>query len=98
MRQKYDYIQDPGHGWLKVPLADLPASFHPTPYSFKDSTYAYLEEGCDYSAFMRLVPAFDVLEVIVRDFNRNRERFPRFQESASTLESAERAWARKGGE
>jgi len=71
----YHYIQDPGHGWLRVPLTDLPEVFHPSPYSFKDATFAYLEEDCDLSAFVALVPSFNVREVLVRSFNRNIERF-----------------------
>lgn len=75
----YEFISDPGHGWLKVPLADLPKGFHPSQYSFKDSQFAYLEEDCDASAFHALRPGFDVREVYVNNFDRNRKRFAAVQ-------------------
>lgn len=72
----YDYIQDPGHGWLKVPLGDLPDGFRPTQYSLRDTRFAYLEEDCDFGAFAKLVPPFEVREVMVARFGRNKRRFP----------------------
>lgn len=76
---KYEFIIDPGHGWLKVPLADLPKDFKPTVYSFKDSTYAYLEEDCDALAFIKAA-GLDSATCIsktthVDNFNRNMARF-----------------------
>lgn len=79
----YEFIVDPGHGWLKVPLADLPEGFEPTEYSFRDGDFAYLEEDCDAPSFVRLIgldlhsPTDWCRTVLVEDFNRNRPRFAR---------------------
>ena len=51
----YDYIQDPGHGWIKVPMMDLIVSGvmgKITPYSYYTKTHAYLEEDCDADLLM----------------------------------------------
>lgn len=54
-----DFIIDPGHGWLKVPLCVLDQwGLLPqiTPYSYirlgVRQSFAYLEEDCDASVFM----------------------------------------------
>ncbi len=44
------FIFDPGHGWLKVPLAEivgLGIEEQITPYSFIEGDFAYLEEDVD---------------------------------------------------
>ena len=71
----YEYIQDPGHGWLKVPLKDLPQGFRPTSFSYYDTRFAYLEEDCDFGAFKQMVPPFDFTEKQVREFDRTKARF-----------------------
>jgi hypothetical protein len=51
---KLDFIQDPGHGWLKVPrklLYELNIEHKISGYSYQRSAYVYLEEDCDYSTF-----------------------------------------------
>ena len=51
---KLDFIQDPGHGWLKVEkalLIKLAIADKISPYSYMRGAYAYLEEDCDYSTF-----------------------------------------------
>ena len=48
------FIEDPGHGWLRIPLTDVAAlgiQDEITACSFIDGEYAYLEEDCDYSIF-----------------------------------------------
>jgi hypothetical protein len=53
----YTKFNDPGHGWLEVPIADLmfvdlaPSDF--TPYSYRRGQYLYLEEDCDASKFIK---------------------------------------------
>lgn len=50
----FDFISDPGHGWLKVPhrlLAELQIADRITTYSYSRGEFAYLEEDCDYSIF-----------------------------------------------
>jgi hypothetical protein len=47
---------DPGHGWLAVPVADLidlgiHESISPYSYISRDKVTVYLEEDCDMSAF-----------------------------------------------
>jgi hypothetical protein len=47
---KFDYIQDPSHGWVKVPIALLKRfgiADKITPFSYRRKAYAYLEEDCD---------------------------------------------------
>jgi hypothetical protein len=51
---KLDFIQDPGHGWLKVPrklLHELNIEHKITHYSYQRADFVYLEEDCDYSTF-----------------------------------------------
>lgn len=85
------FIEDPGHGWLRVPLADVAAlgiQDEITPYSFIDSDYAYpsaalrtsLEEDCDYGTFMNAcqaqnVPIPDMKTEYVSYFDRSQASF-----------------------
>jgi len=56
MRTTFDFISDPGHGWLKVNTRDLfalgltPADF--SSYSYRRGDDLYLEEDCDASLFI----------------------------------------------
>jgi len=50
---KYD---DPGHGWLQVPLTELDRlniTFQISVVSYRKGEFAYLEEDCDMSRFLR---------------------------------------------
>jgi hypothetical protein len=52
---KYTFFEDPGHGWLKVPmteLVDLGVAGMITSCSYRDDTHAYLEEDCDMTSFL----------------------------------------------
>jgi hypothetical protein len=54
--RKYRFFEDPGHGWLEVPRADVVASgVNISRYSYYDpaTDRAYLEEDCDAQAFMK---------------------------------------------
>ena len=54
MQKVFDFISDPGHGWVKVPhalLAQLMISKQITTYSYMRGAYAYLEEDMDASTF-----------------------------------------------
>jgi hypothetical protein len=56
----YNFFADGGHGWLEVPLEDVRAVGvwdSITTCSYVKSNYAYLEEDCDASAFVRAVRA-----------------------------------------
>jgi hypothetical protein len=51
----YNFIEDPGHGWLQVPITEL--TFlgiidKITPYSPKVGSFMYLEEDCDAGLFL----------------------------------------------
>lgn len=50
----YDFISDPGHGWIKVPrkqLDDLNIADKITRYSYQRNGHVYLEEDCDATTF-----------------------------------------------
>jgi hypothetical protein len=52
MQTTFNYYQDPGHGWVKVPMAlldQLSIRDKITPYSYRKGDNAYLEEDCDLS-------------------------------------------------
>ena len=51
---QYKYFQDPGHGWIEVPVAELrrlKIDGDILPYSYRNGHFAYLEEDCDASAW-----------------------------------------------
>ena len=75
---KYTFITDPGHGWLRVPLAEI-RGLAISSYSFRDANYAYLEEDQDAPTFMRAkgLTFNDVVELRVPYFNRDRQRIGR---------------------
>jgi hypothetical protein len=46
----YLYIQDPGHGWVRVSLKEiirLGIAEKISTYSYQNGQYVYLEEDCD---------------------------------------------------
>jgi len=46
---------DPGHAWVKVPVAiltELKIADRITRYSYRKGAYAYLEEDCDLATFV----------------------------------------------
>ena len=50
----FDYIQDPAHGWVKVPvnlLIELDIYKEVSSFSYYRSGFAYLEEDCDLTRF-----------------------------------------------
>lgn len=50
----FDYIQDPGHGWIKTPvklLIELGIASEISSYSYYRDGFAYLEEDCDAARF-----------------------------------------------
>jgi len=49
----YTKIDDPAHGWLKVPLKEVEdCGANISSFSYKDDDYAYLEEDCDMYQFL----------------------------------------------
>ena len=55
MKKQFDYIQDAGHGWVKVPLAlirELGITEKITHFSYYNNGQVYLEEDNDTCTFM----------------------------------------------
>ena len=53
---KLKFFMDPGHGWLKVPiglLRELGIESRITAYSYRRGDFAYLEEDCDATTFVK---------------------------------------------
>ena len=49
----YIFYEDPGHGWLRVPIAEIePIKDQISRYSYIKGKYIYLEEDCDMAIFM----------------------------------------------
>jgi len=67
MKLKLTFHEDPGHGWLEVPvnlLVALGIYEHISPYSYIDKSWgpagdklAFLEEDLDYGTFMKAAKA-----------------------------------------
>jgi hypothetical protein len=56
----FTFYSDPGHGWLKVPVALLEKigiADKVSTYSYMFGEHAYLEEDCDFSLFRRAIGA-----------------------------------------
>jgi hypothetical protein len=56
MQNVYRSYSDPGHGWVRVPIAVLKTlgiADKVTHYSYQRGDYAYLEEDCDMSLFIK---------------------------------------------
>ncbi len=78
------FINDPGHGWLKVPLTDIAAlgiEAQITPYSFIEGQYAYLEEDLDAPGYLEALttqglPQPELTDQYVERFSRDKDRFP----------------------
>jgi len=54
MKKQFDFIQDPSHGWVKVPLMlliELGIADQVTSFSYYNNGHVYLEEDCDASRF-----------------------------------------------
>lgn len=53
MNMSLTFFEDPGHGWLRVPLELVrQLGIEITPYSYQDGRFAYLEEDVDYGVFL----------------------------------------------
>lgn len=65
----FDYIQDPSHGWVKVPiklLAELNLLGQISPYSYMRKNFAYLEEDSDYAKFYAAFTNWRRLEPVLK--------------------------------
>ncbi|MBP8060109.1 MAG: hypothetical protein V9E94_10560 [Microthrixaceae bacterium] len=78
------FVNDPGHGWLKVPLTDIAAlgiEAQITPYSYIEGQFAYLEEDLDAPRYLealtaRGIPQPKITDQYVERFSRNKDSFP----------------------
>ncbi|KKK79453.1 hypothetical protein LCGC14_2833350 [marine sediment metagenome] len=62
-KQTYVFFTDPGHGWLRVKLAELVAlgvADKISKFSYTNGDYAYLEEDCDADIFIQAKFGSDV--------------------------------------
>jgi hypothetical protein len=77
------FVNDPGHGWLRVPLADIAAlgiEAHITPYSYIEGNFAYLEEDLDAPRYLEALtaqslPQPEITDQYVERFSRDKDRF-----------------------
>ena len=70
MKKQFDYIQDAGHGWVKVPLAlirELGIAENITRYSYYNKGQVYLEEDNDTCTFMNAYHAAFGFDPKLRD-------------------------------
>lgn len=63
------FWEDPGHGWLQVPLPltktlENEVGLKISGFSYRDKNYAYLEEDCDMGAFINCFPWIRFRDVI----------------------------------
>lgn len=86
---QYEFISDPGHGWLKVPveaLRDLNLMDKVSSFSYLEGSYAYLEEDLDMPMFMEASGA-----VSTRFHSRHEDVTPIREYANYTTSGAERA-------
>jgi hypothetical protein len=60
VKTSFEYITDPGHGWIKVPavlLCRLDIADKVSSYSYWRKGHAYLEEDCDASLLFAALAA-----------------------------------------
>ena len=73
----FDYIQDAGHGWIKVPvylLESLHIADKVSHYSYWRAGYGYLEEDCDAALFFNAYHAKHGQDPKLRDRISDRSR------------------------
>jgi hypothetical protein len=70
MLKVFSFYSDPGHGWSKVPkalLQNLGIISKISRYSYMRKEFAYLEEDCDLSLFIRAYRAKQGIDPIFRE-------------------------------
>ena len=81
------FYSDPGHAWLKVPIADLfrlGISDKISSYSYVHNDSAYLEEDCDASIYIEAIAPeeFEIKEIFKGNTPiRNYARYPTEEKS-----------------
>jgi hypothetical protein len=97
--QKFQFFTDPGHGWLRVPLEVIDAlGVRPSSFSYRNGSYAYLEEDCDEVLFAAAwVSAHGCLpNVVEREPNRGDSHIRKYKHFAGFGYSQE--WVAKAHE
>ena len=87
MQKTYEYIQDSGHGWLKVKkseLARLNISSKISSCSYQNGEYAYLEEDLDAGIFIEKKQELNEV-VIPKSRHVNRSRIRNYQSFTGVL-------------
>ena len=81
---EYRYIQDPGHGWIEVPLEELEnIAYKISRYSYVDTrtNKVYLEEDCDAAIFIKKLKDTDTPYTLKEVYQENTfiRNLPRFE-------------------
>lgn len=69
-----NYYQDPGHGWVKIPIKTLDKlgiADKISHYSYMRDKFAYLEEDCDLGLLFKTCDALGIT-IKLREFNSNK--------------------------
>jgi hypothetical protein len=76
MKQTFEFISDPGHAWLRVPvklLEDWDIDILISEYSYRTREFAYLEEDCDAAIFINEAKKrnyeYKIVEKYIEDFD-----------------------------
>jgi len=73
----YTYHQDPGHGWIEVPIEEVKRlGINPSRFSYRKDETAYLEEDCDAGQFIQAKKAAGE-PYTIREVHSNRDSFIR---------------------
>lgn len=87
---QYTSYEDPGHGWLAVPRAELIAlgiENQISECSYMDAIYAYLEEDCDRAVFESAMEAAGI-EFDIKTIEQDEDSFIRDCERYSCLKAS----------
>lgn len=89
MRNSFHYVVDPGHSWLKVPVAELERlgiSDQISSYSYLKNGMSYLEEDRDMQLFLNTRQERNEPVKLI-EFNRTRmspiRNYPAYQSAAT---------------
>lgn len=98
MRKRFDFVSDPSHGWLKVPVSELVRlgiADQISAYSYIKDDMAYLEEDRDMKVFLDARTAAGEGDIRMIEHNRQREsrirKYAAFDSAAFQTEVAEPA-------
>ena len=75
MKTTFEFISDPGHAWLRVPiklLEDWNIDILISEYSYRTRAMAYLEEDCDAGVFINEAKKrnykYEIVDKYIEDF------------------------------